>query len=259
MELEIDTTKPSVARIYDYWLGGKDNFEVDRLAAEQLLKLVPDAVEMCRENRDFLRRTVTLLAGAGIRQFLDIGSGLPTQDNVHEVALRAAPDAVTVYVDNDPIVLVHGRALLAAGGNAHVIGADLREPGDIFAQAAEHLDLDRPVAVLLLSIAHFVTDDAELARVMDEIRARLAPGSYIVMSHASAGETTSDATVAAAQEVYARSAPGGITPRTRPQLAALFDGLELLEPELVPVRSWRTGLRPDYSKPNVIGIVARVP
>ncbi|MFI6480532.1 SAM-dependent methyltransferase [Nonomuraea sp. NPDC050663] len=256
--MQIDTSKPSVARIYDYWLGGKDNFEIDRIAADQLTKLVPDAVEMCRDNRAFLKRTVTLLAEAGIRQFLDIGSGLPTQENVHEVALGAAPDSSIVYVDNDPMVLVHGRALLSDAGHAWVVEGDIYDPGGIVAKACERLDFDRPVAVLMLAIAHFVTDDAELARIITELRARLAPGSYIVMSHAFAGERTGDDTVQGVQEVYAKSAAGGLTPRSREQIGGLFAGMELLEPELVPVKSWRTGVAPDYTKPTTIGVVAKL-
>ncbi|GAA3470907.1 SAM-dependent methyltransferase [Nonomuraea roseola] len=256
-DLQIDTTSPSVARVYDYWLGGKDNFAVDRQAAEQLLKLVPDAVEMCRDNRAFLRRSVEHLAASGIRQFLDIGSGLPTQENVHEVAMRVAPDSRVVYVDNDPIVLVHGRALLATHENTTVIEGDLREPEAIVAAAGAHLDFEQPVAVLLLSIAHFVIDDEELTRIMASLRAAVRPGGYIVMSHAFAGERTGDDTVEAVQEVYAKSAPGGLTPRTRAQISALFEGMELQEPHLVPVNAWRTDQRPDFSKPSTIGVVAK--
>ncbi|WP_062347050.1 SAM-dependent methyltransferase [Herbidospora yilanensis] len=259
----IDPSVPSVARIYDYWLGGKDNFASDRAAAEKLLEFVPDAREMCRENRAFLTRTVSLLAGEGVDQFVDIGSGLPTQDNTHQVAQRVNPEAKVVYVDNDPIVLVHGRALLEDNPNTRVANGDLRKPEALLAdpEVTEFIDFSRPVAVLLLSILHFVHDDDEAMAIMTEIRSKLAPGSYVVLTHAFAGEIGDDK-LESVQEIYAKTAPGGLTARTRAQIASYFEGMEVVEPGIVPSEAWRPDVPwdvpVDFTKHSVLGVVARV-
>ena len=164
----IDVTIPSVARMYDYYLGGKDNFAADREAAGKIIAAVPSARDSARRNREFLGRAVRFAAESGIRQFLDIGAGLPTQENVHQVALRTAPDSRVVYVDNDPIVLVHGRALLADNRQTTVIQGDLHDPDAILndPKLTAHLDLDRPMAVLLVAILHFIPDEDEATNIV---------------------------------------------------------------------------------------------
>jgi hypothetical protein len=237
-----DFGTPNPARIYDYLLRGKDNFPADRAAAEQLLALVPEARAGAQENRAFLGRAVRYLAAeAGIRQFLDIGTGIPSQGNVHEVAQAVAPDARIVYADNDPVVHVHANALLAQPTTAAVL-ADLR-PDLIIRdpKVRELLDFDRPVAVLLVAVLHFVTDDEDPPGIVAYLRDAVALGSYLVVSHATgdfrpevAGKVT---------EVYERaSAP--LVLRSRPEVARLFHGFELLPPGLVQPAAWR----PDHGR-----------
>ncbi|WP_329084569.1 SAM-dependent methyltransferase [Streptosporangium sp. NBC_01469] len=236
----IDPTIPSVARMYDYYLGGKDNFASDRIAGEKIVELVPNVKDVARSNRAFLGRTVRHLAAAGIRQFIDIGTGLPTQENVHQVVLREAPDSQIVYVDNDPIVLVHARALLADNARTIVIPGDLREPGAILdhPDVRERIDFDQPVAVLMVSILHFVGDDKEVSGIAASFGERLVPGSHVVISHVTSGDLTEDQ-VRQGRGVYGTTTAGGIFPRTLTQIRGLFDGLEMLEPGLVPVYDWR--------------------
>jgi SAM-dependent methyltransferase len=233
----IDPTVPSAARIYDYLLGGKDNFAVDRAAAEKLLEITPGSRDGVRANRKFLSRAVRFLAGTGIRQFLDIGAGLPTQENVHQVALRAAPDSRVVYVDNDPIVLTHGRALLADNERTIVIDGDLREPEAILGdpRLTGHLDLGEPVGLLLLAVLHFIPEDDVAARIVATLRAGLAPGSGVVISHLTAG----DDQVREGRAVYTRASVGLPTPRTHAQITRLFDGFEIVEPGVVVTEHWR--------------------
>ncbi|ACZ85027.1 SAM-dependent methyltransferase [Streptosporangium roseum] len=268
---EVDPTTPSVARMYDYYLGGKDNFIADREAAERVIAIVPAIREFTRDNRDFLIRVVTHLAEQGIKQFLDIGAGLPTQRNVHEVALEVAPDARIVYVDNDPVVLAHARALLADNPGTIVVQADLRDPGSILdhPEVRAHLDYTRPFAILLLAILHFLPDDEEAAEVVGRLRRALPPGGYLAVSHAVAGTSSSEAVreakagqVRAADKVYSATPSGGFTTRPLPRIAAYLDGLDVLEPGLVPVDAWRPedpGTEPDFTKPGLAGVVARVP
>ncbi|NUR91157.1 MAG: SAM-dependent methyltransferase, partial [Nonomuraea sp.] len=175
----IDPTVPSVARMYDFYLGGKDNFASDRAAAEKIIELVPSIKDIAKDNRDFLIRVVRMLAAAGIRQFVDVGTGLPTQQNVHQVALEAAPESRVVYVDKDPIVLVHARALLADNPSTVVINADMTEPGSLLdhPELRAHLDLSKPVAVLLFAILHFVPDAGAAAKIVASLSAPLVPGS----------------------------------------------------------------------------------
>src|SRR5581483_6506441 len=171
---------PSVARMYDYYLGGKDNFAADRQAAEQVIAAMPYVLQFTRANRAFLARAVTLMARQGVRQFLDLGSGLPTQENTHEVAQRVAEESRVVYVDNDPIVLTHARALLAGNDRTVVVQADLRDPRGVLdhPDVRGTLDLDRPVGVLLLAMLHFVTDDELASSIVTQLREALAGGSY---------------------------------------------------------------------------------
>ncbi|MEU0566409.1 SAM-dependent methyltransferase [Nonomuraea sp. NPDC005983] len=234
-----DPNIPNVARMYDYFLGGKDNFPADRAAGDQVLKIVPHIPVGARENRAFLGRAVRFLAANGIRQFLDIGAGLPTQQNVHQVAERAAPSARTVYVDNDPQVLAHARALLSDSPNVRVLQGDLRNPRAIIdhPELRGHLDLGRPVAVLLLAIVHFVRADPK--PIVEELMASLAPGSYLVLSHV-CSDIQPEA-VPGVEKIY-RGASAGFTARPSSEIISLFDALELVEPGVVNLPEWRTDL-----------------
>ncbi|MEU0492329.1 SAM-dependent methyltransferase [Nocardiopsis sp. NPDC006139] len=237
---KIDTTIPHNARIWNYWLGGKDNYPVDREMGEQIRSFFPEIVDNAVADRAFLVRAVTHLAEEeGIRQFLDIGTGLPTHNNTHEVAQGIAPDARVVYVDNDPLVLAHARALLTGTdeGVTDYIDADLRDPAGILAKAALTLDLSRPVALMLLGVVNFIDDDAEVRNVLDTLLEALAPGSFLVVSH-----PVDDIDRERAHQVAAAWNEKGtpkLTVRTAKDVEALFDGLELLEPGVVSCSLWR--------------------
>jgi hypothetical protein len=239
----IDTSKPHPARVYDYFLGGKDNFAADRATADALLKLVPNGRIIARENRAFLGRAVRyLVAEAGIRQFLDIGTGLPSANNVHEVAQSIAPECRIVYADNDPLVLAHARALLtgSAAGRTAYLDADLREPERILADPAvtETLDLTRPVALMLVAVLHFTRDEDDPARVVATLLDALPPGSYLAASHITV-EHYDQQTAAEALRVY-RQGGMPLRPRTSDEFAELaFTGLEMADPGLVLVSEWR--------------------
>jgi hypothetical protein len=239
----IDVTVPNLARVYDYLLGGKDNFAADREAAELSLRAVPQMRSIALENRRFLSRAVRFCAEAGIRQFLDIGAGLPTQDNVHQAAQRAAADARVVYADNDSVVVSHGLALLADNKETTVIQGDLRQPEEILAHPELRglIDLDQPVALLLVALLHFIRDEDDPAGSVARLRDALAPGSYLVISHAefspdhAAGtEARSDETRALGQ-VYRRTVGPA---RTRAEMAAFFGDFEIVEPGLTEVWKW---------------------
>ncbi|MDH2425224.1 SAM-dependent methyltransferase [Sphaerisporangium sp. TRM90804] len=238
----IDPRTPSVARMYDYYLGGKDNFASDRESAERIIKIFPQAKEVARENRAFLGRAVRLLAELGIRQFIDIGTGLPTRENVHQVALETAPGSRVVYVDNDPIVLVHARALLADNPRTIVIDGDLRDPKAIMEhpEVRAHIDVDEPYAVILCAIVHFVEDDDEATGIVSYLRDDIPPGGALVLSHGFHGDL-GDSTMAEAREVYART-KGTLKLRDRTKIGEYFSGLDLVEPGLVHVQAWR----PEY-------------
>jgi SAM-dependent methyltransferase len=236
---EIDPSVPNGARIYDYMLGGKDHFASDQAAAEAMIAANPGAPGTARANRAFLGRAVRFLAEeAGIRQFLDLGTGLPTQHNVHEVAQAVSPDARVVYVDYDPVVVVHGRALLATTGAVTVVEGDLRRPDEILAhpETRRLIDFDQPVAVLLVAILHFIPDEEDPAGIVARLRDAMAPGSHLVVSH-TANESPAEVMAAAQQGFRLAGAP--LTPRTRAQIEGLFDGFELVEPGLVEVSQWR--------------------
>ncbi|GLY80907.1 SAM-dependent methyltransferase [Actinoallomurus iriomotensis] len=256
----VDPETPNVARMYDYYLGGKDNFAADREAAARIMKIMPHAAEWVRSNRGFLARAVRLLAESGIRQFIDIGTGLPTQDSVHQVAGRIDPQSRVVYVDVDPVVVSHGRALLATDERSTVIRADLRRPDDILSHPETRalIDFDRPVGVLLVAVLQFVPDDREAADVVARLRAALAPGSHLVISHITADEVAPDV-VGEGREIYATTSLGSITPRSPARVAAFFEGLELLEPGLVGVEHWRAEEPPsgDRIPLGFLGAVAR--
>jgi SAM-dependent methyltransferase len=233
-----DVTVPNAARIYDFMLGGKDHFQADRDAAAKVLQVLPGSAQACRANRDFLQRAVRYLAAAGIRQYIDIGSGLPTVGNVHQVAQEADPSARIAYVDYDPIVLAHARALLEISPAVVVIPGDLRKPGDILAHPGltRLIDFRQPVAVLLIAVLHFLTDDDGPRDAVREIITRLAPGSYLALSHVTADHVT-PAAAATAQGVYT-SASAPVTARTRAQVTRFFDGLTLIGPGVCDVSAW---------------------
>jgi hypothetical protein len=234
----IDTTVPQTARIWNYWLGGKDNFAVDRAVADEIGAAFPAIVEYAQGSRAFLTRAVRYLADeAGVRQFLDIGTGLPTADNTHEIAQAVAPESRIVYVDNDPLVLVHARALLASTpeGATEYIDADLRDADRIMQQAARTLDFTHPIALILSGIlAHLATYD-EARSIVKRLMAALPSGSYLV---ASDGTNTSEAIVEAAR-VWNQSANPPYELRSPEQIAGYFDGLELVEPGVVSASRWR--------------------
>ncbi|WP_312034510.1 SAM-dependent methyltransferase [Actinoplanes sp. TBRC 11911] len=240
----IDTTRPHVARMYDFYLGGKDNFAVDREAVAAVEAAMPEVRRLAVENRAFLRRAVRFMAGNGIRQFIDIGAGLPTAGNTHEVAQAVTPGARVVYVDNDPIVLAHGRALLAANAGTTVVTADLREPGEVVGhpEVREFIDFTQPVGVLLIAMTHFLRDD-EREPVMNVLRGSLAPGSYLAATHVTV-DNHSGAAVEGVEAVY-RKTPTPIFFRRHDEIARFFDGFELAPPGLVTVDRWR----PDHQDP----------
>lgn len=237
---EFDDTVSSPARYYDYLLGGKDNYAVDREAAEHLIEIIPQLRPAMRANRGFLVRAVRFLAESGITQFVDIGSGLPTQGNVHEIAQGVNPDARVVYVDNDPIVLAHGRALLEENSHTAVIAGDMLQPNEIITdpRLGEFIDWSQPVAVLMVAVLHFVTDDRNPGGIVQTFADRMVPGSYLVISQDTADGRDPDY-VAQIKELYDSAVPAGVTFRSRPEVEAFFDGFTLLEPGVVPVSQWR--------------------
>jgi len=242
LPVHVDTTRPHQARVYDYWLGGKDNFAVDREAAEQALAAYPGLRRGVRAQRAFLANAVGYLTStAGVRQFLDIGTGIPTANNTHEVAQAADPDARVVYVDNDPIVLAHARALLTGSraGTTSYLDADLRDTAKILAEAAALLDFREPVAVLLIGILQLIPDEDDPRAIVARLMAAVPPGSWLAIFHP-ASDILADQMKAVARSVSTRAATP-TTLRARPQVMRFFDGLELLEPGLVQVHRWRPG------------------
>ncbi|AHH17342.1 O-methyltransferase involved in polyketide biosynthesis [Nocardia nova SH22a] len=258
-----DAEAPSSARIYDYALGGKDNYEIDRTALEKVMEAFPTVRIAARHNRQFMHRAIGVLAEAGVRQFLDIGTGIPTEPNLHQVAQRHSPEARVVYVDNDPVVLAHARALLAGSpeGRTAFVAADLNDPEAILAAQPLHdtLDLSSPVALSLVAVLHFLTDAQDPAGVLKTLLAGLAPGSFVVASH-----ITSDLEPEAmdrAFEMYRQNAVH-VQARTREEFTTFFDGLELLDPGIVTVNRWRPGIEPPSwldAQVNCYGAVARKP
>ena len=238
----IDVTVPSVARTYDYLLGGAHNLAVDRAMGEQMLTVLPGARDLVRLNRAFLRRAVTYLAERGVRQFLDIGSGIPTVGNVHEIAQEVSPDCRVVYVDKDPVAIAHGRLLLADDDNTTAVQADLREPEDVLGrpEVAGLLDFDRPVALLLLLVVHFVRPEEEPGRLLARYRDRLAPGSFVVISHATADDRA-ETMRRAADTVRESRSKDNLVYRTHAEVTELFDGYELVPPGVVGHALWRPG------------------
>lgn len=234
----IDTTVPHSARIWNYWLGGKDNYAVDRAAGDQFSAIFPRIVDIARADRAFLGRLVRFLAGeAGVRQFLDVGTGLPTKDNTHEVAQRVAPESRIVYVDNDPLVLVHARALLTSSpqGTTNYVAADMGDPEKVLQEAAKWLDLTRPVALTLMGVLGHVIDYAEARSIVTALLDGLPAGSYLAINDSI---NTSEALEDALRQ-YEASGAAPYRTRSLEQFAGFFDGLELVEPGVVLVADWR--------------------
>ena len=248
-----DASVPNAARVYDFFLAGKDNFAADRELAQKILAVLPDTAVVCRDNREFLQRSVRFLAGeAGIRQFLDIGTGLPTMGNVHEIAQATAPGSRVAYVDYDPVVLSHASALLANDRDVAVVEGDLRAPEAILADAGvrQLIDFGQPVAVLLVAVLHFVTDADRPYEAVRTLVDALPHGSYLVLSH-STPDAVSDDVTEAMKDIYS-GASAQAAPRPFEDVAKFFDGLELADPGLVDVRLWRQDLSPHRpSRPPV--------
>ena len=234
-----DTSVANPARIWDYWLGGKDHFEADREAADKVIEVLPTMPLLARLARRQQIETVRLLAGRyGIRQFLDIGTGLPTADNTHEIAQRAAPGARIVYVDNDPVVISHARALLTSSpeGATDYLQADLRDTAAVLTGAARTLDFGQPVAVLFMGVLHFIPDADDPYRIVARMMDATVAGSYLVIGHG-ASDIQADAVPEMTRRYNARSS-ASLTLRTRDQVARFFDGLELIGPGVVPLSQW---------------------
>ncbi|GAB2807586.1 SAM-dependent methyltransferase [Actinoallomurus bryophytorum] len=231
-----DPQVPSVARMYDFFLGGKENFAVDRRAAEEVGRALPGVAGVARSNRQFLRRAVRFAAERGVEQFLDLGAGLPTQGNVHEIARSVHPGARVVYVDNDPVVTSHGRALLTGDGDAAVVDADLRDAEAVLSdpRVRELIDFDLPVCVLFVAVLHFMPDEEDPAGVIGRYRDAVPAGSPLVISHAAVEEHRN----LEVEDAY-RSASAPFVARTREQVTALLDGLEIVDPGVVRLHEWR--------------------
>ena len=260
---KIDMSVAHVARVYNYWLGGKDHFAADRAAGDEAIRAYPDMYSSVRANRAFLKRAVTFLAAeAGIRQFLDIGTGLPSADNTHEVAQAIAPESRVVYVDNDPIVLAHARALLASGarGVTGYLDADARDPGKILAEAARLLDFSQPVAVLLVAILQLIGDDDDPYGLVADLMRAVPPGSYLVISHVPSDMQRRAMGVAEAAARLSQLMTQRVRPRNRAEVTRFFDGLELLHPGVVPIQEWRPATREEAeARAGMWGAVGRKP
>jgi O-methyltransferase involved in polyketide biosynthesis len=252
---EFDSSVPQTARIWNYWLGGKDYFPVDRAVGDQILEAFPAIVENARASRAFLVRAVRYLAGeAGIRQFLDIGTGLPTANNTHEVAQTVAPECRVVYVDNDPLVLVHARALLTSSpeGKTAYIDADLRDPDTILQEAARTLDFTQPIAIMLMGILGHIEDDDQAQSIVRRLMGAVPSGSYLAMYDS----TDTSAEVVEAARIWNQSASPTYHLRSPERIVRLFDGLELVEPGVVSTLEWHPepGSRPPAEIHSLCGI-----
>ncbi|MFM9369886.1 SAM-dependent methyltransferase [Streptomyces sp. Da 82-17] len=246
----IDISKPSVSRMYDFYLGGSHNFEVDREAARKAMEFMPGLPKVMQANRAFMRRAVRFAAESGITQFLDIGSGIPTFGNVHEVVQAANPRAKVVYVDHDPVAVEHSRAVLAGNEGATVVAADLRNPQEILnsPEVKGLLDLEQPVALLLVAILHFVQDADEPYAAVAELRDALAPGSLLVVTHASYEGMPAPEQGAGTVGVYEKTR-NPLVMRTRDEIARFFEGYEMVEPGLVQMPHWRPETPPEQEDP----------
>jgi SAM-dependent methyltransferase len=255
----IDLTVPSVSRMYDYYLGGSHNFEVDREAGKRAIEAWPGLPKIIQANRAFMRRAIRFAIGEGVTQFLDIGSGIPTFGNVHEVAQRADESARIVYVDNDPVAVAHSRAVLEGNDRADVVSADFRSPQDILysAEVDRLLDLGRPVALLLVALLHFVEDRDDPWKTVREISDSLAPGSLLVVSHSSADEGPMRNVGPEVRDVYRQTSSPLIT-RSRSEIKQFFDGFDLVEPGVVPLPRWRPEDMPETADPLLLSGYAGV-
>jgi hypothetical protein len=253
----IDVTVPSVARIYDHLLGGKDNFAADRKAAAKLLTVVPDAQKVAVSNRQLLVRVVRFLAEAGVGQFIDLGTGIPTSPNVHEVARKLSPGARVIYVDHDPVVLAHSRALLATDDGVVAVKADFRDPAEVLGNPVVEslIDFSRPLAVLFMSVLHFIGDEENPGQIVAGFRDRLPAGGYLVVSTTSS-EGVDPAMARAVRELY-RDASTPAVARSREQIMEYFTGCELEPPGLVNMVEWRPEPDTDTS-PTAVHYLAGV-
>jgi SAM-dependent methyltransferase len=256
----IDITVPSVSRIYDYFLGGSHNFEVDREAARVAISALPGIPKIGQANRAVMRRAVRFALDHGVTQFLDIGSGIPTFGNVHEVAQAGHPGARVVYVDNDSVAVAHSRAVLDGNDDATIVAADLRDPRSILDHPETNamLDLSQPVALMLVAVVHFLSDDDHPAELIATLRDALAPGSVVVITHATLEHGPAPSGQRGVQQVYRRTATPLIM-RTADELAPFFDGFDLVEPGIVPLPYWRPDTPPaDDDDPSVLHGLAGV-
>jgi hypothetical protein len=254
---QIDTSRPHPARMYDYYLGGWDNYEVDREAAQRVIDVLPDIIPAARANREFLARAVRFLAGRGIRQFIDIGTGIPTSPNTHEVAHSVSPEIRVAYVDNDPIVATHAGAKLIGSGNTGFFLGDVRDPRSILEHPTigKLIDFGRPVGLMLVAVLHFVKDEEDPAGIVATLRDALPAGSHLVLSHA-----TADFHAGSLPEVFKIYDKATATLNTRPhrEVLALFDGFDILEPGLVQVPVWRPDGDPSPEEVRRVGFYGAV-
>ena len=250
----VDIDIPNAARMYDYALGGSHNFEVDRALVEQAEASMPGAKRIAHDNRAFLRHVVRWLADAGVRQYLDIGSGIPTLGNVHEIAQAAAPESRVLYVDIDPVAVAHSRSLLEGNPGAHAIEGDLRHPDRIVAHPEANLDFSQPVAVLLFAVLHFIGDDDNPAALVRRLHDAVPAGSYLAISHGSPPPAR-DEDAEHISRLYRRT-PSPLHLRTREQILPLLSPFELVEPGLVPVTGWHPDDPVDETQEALLGAVA---
>ena len=256
---EAHTRRANPARVYDYLLGGTDNFLADQDVARALIALEPNSRAIARANRAFLGRAVRFLAAAGIRQFLDIGSGIPTQGNVHEIAQQASPGARVVYAEVDPIAIAHSKAILTGNPNAAIVEADLREPAEILARAdiRRLIDFSQPVGLLLVSVVHFLADEQDPWRIVATLRDGLAPGSHLVLSHGTSEGRPE--MIKAAENLYNATVSTSAHARSGAEILRFFDGLSLVDPGLVYIPEWRPDTPGDLpADPSQFGNMAGV-
>jgi S-adenosyl methyltransferase len=254
----IDPAKPSAARIYDYLLGGKDNYAVDRAAADRVLAVAPDQRRLARSNRAFAIRAVRVLAEAGLRQFIDLGTGIPTSPSVHEVARQASPSARVIYVDSDPIVQAYNTALLASDDQVAAVQADIRQPGAILGHpdVTALIDFAQPVGVLCVAVLHLVADSEDPGGIIAQFRERMSPGSYLVLSQFA---SESDPEAMAGLRAAAAGTPVETYFRPSDQIRSFFNGFTLLEPGLVPVQDWRHDSITAPTRLKIVGGVGQKP